>query len=213
LNGPRRSYAIPAELAQSRFVFYERADGTALATTTTTSAEATIGSLVWFDASGKVLGRHSLAPFPFGWSGRPHVRVWVGVLSVPVPIAGAIRVATDLAREYRRTGQAATYAEGLAMACREAIPAGIALALVSAVLAVLTYRRQRKYGLPWAAVWAAFVFLGGIPGFLGFRFHRRWAAREGCPACAQVVPRDRESCAHCGTEFPRPAPRGTEVFA
>jgi hypothetical protein len=87
------------------------------------------------------------------------------------------------------------------------------LTVIAAVLAVLTWRRHRAYWLPWAPVWAALVFLGGIPGFLAYRFHRTWATREACPACGHVVPRDRETCALCAKEFPRPAPKGTEVFA
>jgi predicted amidophosphoribosyltransferase len=58
-----------------------------------------------------------------------------------------------------------------------------------------------------------FVFILGVPGLLAYRFHRRWPVLEACPACKQDVPHDREACSHCGSEFPRPEPKGTEVFA
>jgi hypothetical protein len=36
---------------------------------------------------------------------------------------------------------------------------------------------------------------------------------EACPDCGVTVPRDRESCLCCTNDFPRPALKGTEVFA
>ena len=37
--------------------------------------------------------------------------------------------------------------------------------------------------------------------------------REKCPDCGATVPRDRDDCTRCEIEFPRPALKGTEVFA
>jgi hypothetical protein len=48
---------------------------------------------------------------------------------------------------------------------------------------------------------------------LGYLFCRRWPPQEPCPACSHEAPRDRESCAACGADFPEPAPEGIEVFA
>jgi hypothetical protein len=62
-------------------------------------------------------------------------------------------------------------------------------------------------------VWIAFVFLGGVPGFLAYLFHRRWTVRLACPQCGEEAPRDRESCFACDTDFPEPEPKGIEVFA
>lgn len=205
-------YTVPAGLAQMGFRFYERADGTAFAVRRWQGQGAIEERLVAFDASGKVLFRHALAPHLLAWNDRPGGRTWYGALVVPVPLVGAARLGLDLANEYLRTGDASTYPEAFAKACREALPAGVVLVVVSAALAVLAYRRQRKYHLPWAGVWAVFVFLGGIPGFLACRFHRNWATCEACPACSQVVPRDRAACARCGIEFPAPAPKGIEVY-
>ena len=212
-SGERRIYSIPPELAQTRFTFYERADGTALATTRRLGQRAIEERLVEFDAAGKVLFRHALAPQPYDWSQQTGSRTWYGALLVPEPLVGAYRLSTDLPFQYLRTGEAATYADALVKASREAIPAAIVVVVVSAVLAVLAFRRQRIYRLPRATVWAVFVFLGGVPGFLAYRFHRHWPVREACPSCGTWVPRDREACAECGTDFPRPAPKGIEVSA
>jgi hypothetical protein len=80
-------------------------------------------------------------------------------------------------------------------------------------LAVLCFRRHRRYGLSWPGAWAVLVFLLGVPGFLAYLAHRAWPPRIACPACGKPAPRDRETCLACGKPFAPPAPQGTEVFA
>jgi ribosomal protein L32 len=89
----------------------------------------------------------------------------------------------------------------------------IVVTVLSAGLAIVVWRRQRRYGAAGTALWMIFVVLGGLPGLLAYRFHRRWPVLQACPACGETVPRDRDACAHCGAEFPSPAPKGIEVFA
>jgi hypothetical protein len=89
----------------------------------------------------------------------------------------------------------------------------LAVFVVGGVAAWLCYRRQRRFALPWTAIWVAFAFLGGVPGLIGYLVHRRWPPLDTCQACGELVPRDRGHCAHCGTEFSPPAPKGIEVFA
>ena len=84
---------------------------------------------------------------------------------------------------------------------------------VSAVLSFLCFRRQRKFGLPWTWAWVAFVFLLGLPGYVGYLVHRKWPVRLPCPHCGRRVPRDRMACFACGSEFPSPVLKGIEVFA
>lgn len=92
-------------------------------------------------------------------------------------------------------------------------PPLIVISMISAVLAVLTYRRQRRFALSGAGAWAAFVFLLGAPGWLAYRWHRRWPVLQPCSECHKPAPRDRDACASCGQLFPPPAPIGTEMFA
>jgi hypothetical protein len=94
-------------------------------------------------------------------------------------------------------------------------PALVLVHLVAAGLAGLCYWRLARYRATRAerVVWPAFVFLLGLPGWVGFRCVRSWPVLEQCPACSSVVPRDRAPCADCGAAFPLPARTGTEVFA
>jgi hypothetical protein len=73
----------------------------------------------------------------------------------------------------------------------------------------------RRYGLSanQRKAWAAFVYLFGLPGLVGFFAHRKWPHREACPSCGKKAPVDHDSCVNCGLEFPPPAAKGIEVFA
>jgi hypothetical protein len=62
-------------------------------------------------------------------------------------------------------------------------------------------------------IWPLFVLAFGLPGWVGYRFGRRWPVLESCPKCGVDVPRDREDCTDCEVAFPGPALKGTEVFA
>jgi hypothetical protein len=84
---------------------------------------------------------------------------------------------------------------------------------MSLLLAAWCYRRHRRFEERGALVWAAFVFLTGPAGIVGYLLHRRWPASERCAACGTVVPRDREECLACEAQFPPPAPEGIEIFA
>lgn len=84
---------------------------------------------------------------------------------------------------------------------------------VSLGLAVACYRRHRQIAPSEAVVWAAFVFLLGPPGWIGYWTHRRWPARARCEHCGAVVPRDRDACPACTAEFAAPALTGIEMFA
>ena len=85
--------------------------------------------------------------------------------------------------------------------------------VISTILSVFCYRRQRQYDLPWTGMWVGFVLLFGVPAYLGYLVHRHWPARLPCPHCGQIVPQDREACCVCGQAFPPPAAKGIEVFA
>src|SRR4030067_683646 len=69
---------------------------------------------------------------------------------------------------------------------------GLLISLVLSAGALwVCVRRQRQYALPWTPIWAVFVFVFGIPGLLGYLFHRAWPVREECPACGEPSPHDR----------------------
>jgi hypothetical protein len=86
---------------------------------------------------------------------------------------------------------------------------------LSLIMAIMAWRRSRSFGLSkWAQItWAVIVLLFGFPAFVGFLIYRRWPIRQPCPSCRAQTPRDRPACAECGTRFPNPSLKGTEVFA
>ena len=83
--------------------------------------------------------------------------------------------------------------------------------VVSLVLAASAWRRQRRYGFGARVVWAGFVLLFGVPGWLAYRWHRAWPPLEACPACKAMAPRDREACCRCGAPFPPPRRESFEI--
>jgi hypothetical protein len=105
------------------------------------------------------------------------------------------------------------YARALARSWSVRWPSVLVVSLLSAGLAWYCRCRQKRYAQPWTGVWMALVFLGGLPGLVGYLFHRSWPPREPCPNCGHTVPRDREACSACGKEFPPPQRTGVEVFA
>ncbi len=60
-------------------------------------------------------------------------------------------------------------------------PATILVLLVSFALAWLTWRHHRRTGESGTWVWVMFVFLTGLPGYVGYRLHRRWPRLESAP--------------------------------
>ncbi|HEX3726036.1 MAG TPA: hypothetical protein VHV08_07320, partial [Pirellulales bacterium] len=89
----------------------------------------------------------------------------------------------------------------------------LVVAAVSALLAVVCYRRHVRYQRHGAMVWAVFVFLGGPAALVGYWLHARWPATERCRQCGATVSRDRERCPLCSSDFSLPARQGTEIFA
>jgi hypothetical protein len=115
----------------------------------------------------------------------------------------------------RLEDETVTYTQTVAEDLRQFWPALAIAQVLSVGLAILCYRRQVRYGTGRMEriVWPLFVLLLGLPGWIGYRFGRSWPVLETCPDCGIAVPRDRESCVRCTNDFPRPALKGTEVFA
>jgi hypothetical protein len=150
-----------------------------------------VDDLYYFDRGGHVLRRASVVRTnrdPI--MNRPGLHSWLIALWMPSLVAAIVEPAI---------GENWTL---LALLC-----------VGSGILAWLAAKRQRAYSQRGAVGWAIFVFLSGVPGFAAYLVHRRWPVRVACPSCGRFAPRDRESCALCGKEFPRPALKGIEVVA
>lgn len=126
----------------------------------------------------------------------------------PASLAGAVLM---MAMENPALGLAAAVRGML----KPALPALATVCVISSILAAIAWRQGRAFGFSRREQipWVVFVLLFGVPGFAGFLLHRRWPARELCPHCHARCPRDRDTCAECGTPFPEPALKGTEIFA
>ncbi|MGI4789942.1 MAG: hypothetical protein ACRYFS_13960 [Janthinobacterium lividum] len=83
--------------------------------------------------------------------------------------------------------------------------------LVAAFLAWLISRRcgDSRRG---QFAWAFGTFWLGIYGVLLLLALRAWPARLPCPNCGRSRAVDRDSCEHCGAQWVRPMPDGTEIF-
>jgi hypothetical protein len=141
---------------------------------------------------------------------------WTSAIAAPWPLANAVITFVGLpnslaylAEDY----QDLDYQSALAKVLGSTWPSILAVLAAGCIVAPLAYRRQKRFGLPNPAAWAAFAFIFGVPGWIAYRFHRAWPVLEECPACHQPSPRDREDCLDCGKSFPPPPLKGIEVFA
>ncbi|HVC93010.1 MAG TPA: hypothetical protein VND64_04930 [Pirellulales bacterium] len=107
-----------------------------------------------------------------------------------------------------------SYASAAASMRRNSWPALTMIVGLSSLLAAAAWRRARAFALskPERIAWVVFVFLTGVPGYIGYLLHRRWPLRQECPRCEAKVPWDRGACAACGKPFPSAAVEGTEIF-
>jgi hypothetical protein len=166
--------------------------------------------LTWFDKQGRVQKQESVV-LASSYSILMNKRT--GGLALPVPALWTLRALVTDPRDFLRTQECLGYSSAVAMAIADLWPALLTTSLTSAFLAWLCYRRQKRYAQPWTRLWVVTVFLFGLPGYIGYLTYRRWPPLETCPNCTADAPRDRETCYLCGEEFPRPALKGTEVFA
>ena len=212
-GAPLGSYIIPSEFRRETFTFYELVGGEGLALVSRYGLRRQASDLYWFDREGRITRQaqvtNSTSTSIFVY---PGLGGWVRAAICPVPIVAAISVPGPEAGEYFDSGEAASMPQAIARALADTWPVLVVVLALSGVLAWLVVRRQRKYAQPYTVPWAIFVFVFGLPGMVAYLVHRRWPTCAPCPACHKTVPRDRESCAACGTEFPPPAPKGIELM-
>jgi len=213
-GGKQRAYTLPEAIGRESIQFFERSDGTALAITGRFTGRAREQSLFQFDRAGRLIGKpRHIVTFVVGPLSRPEGEAWTFAAAIPAPLLAPLTVTAGYASEYMLSGQEPNYPRALVRALGQAWLPLLAVFVVGGVTARLCYRRQRRFALPWTAAWVTLVFLGGVPGLIGYLVHRRWPLLETCGACGDLVPRDRGQCARCGADFPPPAPKGIEVFA
>jgi hypothetical protein len=203
-------YIIPQGLRNSSFDLYCLDDKQAIITCKKQQSELNYNEeIVWTDASGKILRQKEVDLALSGYIRPSKIDNREIALAIPAPIAAIIVGTIANPNKYLHVH----FHQAVTRYLSDTWQVLIVLCAVSAVLAWFCYRRQRRMELPWTWEWVGFVFLFGVPGFWGYLYHRRWPVLDNCQVCGHAVPHDREKCSSCGSEFPRPAPKGIEVFA
>jgi hypothetical protein len=210
------SFSIPEKLRDESFSFaqidnerafieHQRVDQTGVARQ----------DLYWIDVVGKITRQEE---FTFAQSipvdqDQSTKTLELTMFSFMPPCINGYCGMVSTPRDLVDKGKEPDYAHALRQSLKDNYVTLITSMAFSLPFVLVCYRRQRRYALPWTWVWVGFVFLTGLPGFLGYRFHRRWAVLDDCPQCKIKVPRDREACPACNQPFPLPEQKGIEVFA
>jgi hypothetical protein len=171
-----------------------------------------IQHLMWINTAGEITREEDVKLA--GWVPEPpRNKAWKASVALPVPVVWVVGMVLGAPLFCIQNYFADDYASALSLVGGVAWPPLVVVLAIAAVLTWLTLRLQRKYGRTSTGVWAVFVFLLGVPGFLAYWLEHRRPKMETCAQCGQVVPRDRDVCAACQSSFPPPAPVGTEIFA
>jgi hypothetical protein len=207
------SYPLPPDLRKDNLAACQLPDGNLLLIANGVMSGRSGYRVMWIEPGGRVLRSSDLqlAQLGVGGSGEEAFS-WIAALAVPF-LAGQAVILLLIPSIASQSGQFETYWEAVGHTFMSSWPALLILVAMGVIVAVATYRRQKRFGLPGAIPWAVFAFVFGIPGWISYRLHRRWPVLEECPACQQSAPRDRDACIECGAEFPTPALKGIEVFA
>ncbi|WP_425616395.1 hypothetical protein NA78x_000041 [Anatilimnocola sp. NA78] len=206
----REEFALPEELKSAAMSLTRLADGRLLVISRDRSTPG-VQTLTWLKPGGEITEqRRVVANSVVG----PSARTGMVMFAIGAPaIAWQIPLYLKVAWSNLHTRKAVPLSSATTQVISASWPGFLLTVVVSAGLAIAAYRRHRRFGLPGATWWAAFVFLFGPAGWFAYRWHRTWPPLEDCPACEQPAPRDRVRCLECGTSFPPPELKGIEIFA
>jgi hypothetical protein len=188
----RQQFVIPAELRETSFSWGQTTTGDLLAVWSsqlTPESESVSYYVALFDAAGAISRRSDTA---VSNPSLPNdLRLFLG-LNAPAPLLVDSCVGLWLPlRSW--PGPRESYGAALPRYLVEYWPSLVFVHALSATLAWLCYRRQKMNGASRSeqVVWSIFVFLLGLPGWIGYRYTIAWRVAES----------------------PAPELRGTEVFA
>ena len=206
------SYALPAELPNVGLSWLLFPGSEAVVEYHKNVEDTKDTELLWLDTTGKIA--RQIHVDLRGRSGHPGTLESAAVpVAMPVPgLVLGFLISVPWAVD-ERSWDSLSYFAALSKALHDVWPIFVISPLIGIVMAILCFRRQRKYGLPWTGLWTGLALVFGWPFYLGYLAHRVWPARLPCPHCGKLAPRDRPACFACGREFPEPAMKGTEVFA
>ena len=168
--------------------------------------------LYWINADGTVERQADVELL--GYTEPPPSRMaWFAALAAPEPIAWIVGMFAAAPFELLQDRKAETYSAALSTILEIAWPMAILVLVASLVAAWYARRMHRRYFRPNGAAWTTFVFLLGVPGLGAYWLEHQRAKLERCGECGKNVPRDRDACAVCATQFAAPPLVGTEIFA
>jgi hypothetical protein len=212
-SGESQRFALPPELQKHFLSGSLLPDGRLLLVAQRDWSDSDV-KVIWLTSSGEITKQQTVHQKSNYQPPSLAAIGWTSAISAPWPLANAAITFVGLPFSHSTEGdEDLDYQMALAKVLGSTWPSVLVVLAAGCIVAPLAYRRQKRFGLPNPAAWAAFAFLFGIPGFLAYRFHRIWPVLEECPACHQPSPRDRESCLDCGKTFPPPPLKGIEVFA
>ena len=210
-TGEVARYALPRSLSSAMLAACQLADKRLLAIGHDPSKGAE-RQIVWIDPEGTIDDERRIALASPSQVNSERMATMIMAIAGPTPPAQLLMLGSIVMQPYT-IGAPLEPAAALVHALALVWPSLAFVLVISAVVAVAAYRRQRRFAFPGAVAWAVFAFIFGLPGWLAYRFHRVWPPLEECPACNQASPRDREACIECGADFPQPPLKGIEVFA
>jgi hypothetical protein len=168
--------------------------------------------LTWLKPDGSIAHEQSVS---LNWpqQSSEQLQMWSFAAVAPVPLGWILLETVFAPIGLMQSNQADTYAAAVSHALSDSWPQFLVVVALGVILAWRTYRWQHVYRRPATGLWTTFVLLLGVPAFLAYWLENRKAKLESCTSCGEIVPRDRDACAACETQFPAPQPVGTEIFA
>jgi hypothetical protein len=167
-------------------------------------------TVVWVDPEGKQLRAASVQLRERNQ--EDPLQAWALVSLLPVPALLAMLAVVTSVPSWN-AGASADFAVNFAERVQAFWLPMTVLMVLSAMLALLAYRRHRRYESRGAGAWAVFVLLLGPLGLVAYLLHRSWPVRTACEHCGRPTPRNHSQCLACNQTFPAPELRGIEVFA
>jgi hypothetical protein len=156
-------FPLPAELRDRNFSFYNFPNHTALIDIWYWDGRTRPGEhdLVWLNADGAIRKEHltldQRSSYPSGMEAT-----LLSALCIPGPLVGAVFFIGENAQD------------SFANAIGNQWLRTLLVLLMSAAATAVAAWKQRRAGQARGPAWLAFVFLLGIPGLVGYLFHRRW---------------------------------------
>jgi len=167
-------------------------------------------TVVWMSAEGKPLRTETVKLRERDQ--QDPLQAWMLFALLPFPLLMAVMGVVTSVPSWNN-GISADFAVNFAERVQAFWLPMTVLMVLSAMLALLAYRRQRRYESRAAVAWAVFVLLLGPLGLVAYLLHRPWPVRTACEHCGRPMPRNRSQCLGCEQTFPAPELRGIEVFA